>query len=272
METDGNTLPCRDCGVMIERVSFLGSTIIRYCSECQVKRLAAYETEAQMKRRAAVLEQRRKWLIYSRRGIPPRYRSYGWEDVRYDHGGEGNRKRVAWLREWAEGFPVDTPPTGYPSVLLASEANGVGKTLLSCLILRTIVQRCEILGREQSPYQLWTSGAIRLRLRAAERYGSAETPEDVYRELASLWLLIIDDVGKESPYGAEISWLQTMYHELIDRRYGEQLPTIYSSNLTTAPWVAGGSSLVDLMGRAPVSRLVEMTMGLVYIIEGEDRR
>jgi len=271
METDG-TLACKSCGAVIERVSFLGMTMTRYCPKCQVQRLAAYEAEEAIKRQAALLEQRRQWLMYSRRGIPPRYRSYGWEDVRYDHGGEGNRKLVSRLREWAEGFPVDTPPTGYPSVLLASESNGVGKTLLSCLILRTIVQRYEILGREQSPYQLWTSGAIRLRLRAAERYGSAETPEDVYRELASLWLLIIDDVGKESPYGAEISWLQTMYHELIDRRYGEQLPTIYSSNLTAAPWVAGGSSLVDLMGRAPVSRLVESVGGVIHIIEGEDRR
>ena len=39
-----------------------------------------------------------------------------------------------------------------------------------------------------------------------------------------------------------------------------------------APWRDEGPSLIDLMRRASVSRLVEMTGGQMYLIEGDDRR
>ena len=158
--------------------------------------------------------------------------------------------------------------------MLASPENGVGKTMLASLILGTLIDRYPDMGREVCPYQFWSVNSIRMRLKAAERFGGRETVEDVYRDFTTMWLLIIDDVGKEQ-LGAGVAsdaFSSEMYFNIIDQRYNHQLPLIMTSNLDFHPWNDGETSLVDLMGRASVSRLVEMTDGDTVVIEGSDRR
>jgi DNA replication protein DnaC len=202
-----------------------------------------------------------------------RYRHAEWGDFRFDRGGEANRAKVNEFREYAESFPVEGKPTGVRSLMLASEVNGVGKTLLECLMLKDIIMRFEGIGREVCPYQFWPVYRIKQRIKAAERYGGPETVEDVYKDLCSVvWLLVIDDVGKERLDGSDAGFTYDMYFSILNGRYNEDLPVIISSNLIYKPWVHNGLSLIDVIGLPAVSRLCEMTHSQVYIIEGESWR
>ncbi len=262
---------CEECGQDFEGYTFVG-TSSRYCRKCNSKRLEEFEAEQTDKREQSLAYRHQEWLSDSIRGIPRRYCGLSWEDFNFDRGGEENRGKVEELREYAKNFPVEKMPFGIKSLLITREVNGVGKTLLACLILQDIIHRYEQMGRERCPFQFWPVGRLKQRLRAAERFGGPESVEDVYRDFATMWLLVLDDVGKEKLEGADAAFTFEMYYTIINERYNAQLPIILTSNLSLDPWRPKGLSLADLMGRAGVSRLMEMTLGTAYVIEGEDRR
>ena len=263
---------CPDCGDQYASASFADSVVARYCPPCRDRRNSEWEQDRHQVRQQTIANMRREFREHPQYGIPRRYRDYSWADFRFDLGGETNLGRVTDLQRYAHEFPVDAVPAGQPSVVLASPMNGVGKTMLASLIVGEIIGRYEETGRERSPFQFWSVNNIRMRLKSADRYGSKETPEDVYRDFATMWLLVIDDVGKEQLDGRDAGFTYDMYFSILDQRYNNQLPVVITSNLAPEPWNPGGPCLVDLMGRASVSRLAEMTGGAVYRIDGEDRR
>ena len=264
--------PCDDCGRLVTRPLFLGLRLGRYCRECKDARNMEREAEMARVHEASLAMNRERWLTDPKGGIPYKYRNLAWDHFRFDQGGESNRPRVAAFRKYAQDFPLDGFPRSTHSLVLASPNNGNGKTMLSCLILKDIINRFEDTARDRCPYQFWPVASVKFRLRAAERYGSKETQEDVVREFSTMWLLVLDDVGKEKLGGAEAEFAYEWYFSVLNARYNANLPVIITSNLDVAPWTAQGPSLVDLMGRATVSRLMEMTGGQSYLIEGADRR
>lgn len=227
------------------------------------------ETEV---RSRSLVHARQEWINDPHRGIPRRYQVATWQDFQFDKGGENNRGKVQKLMEYTANFPVDQMPIDVASLLITGEVNGVGKTMLACLMYKDIVNRFQQTGRERCPFQFWTVSRLKQRLRAAERFGGPESVEEVYRDFGSMWLLILDDVGKEKLEGADAGFTFEMYYTIINERYNVQLPVIFTSNLHFQPCSGEGLSLADLMGRAGVSRLMEMTQGTAYVIEGEDRR
>lgn len=267
------SIPCAECGGSSSFPLYNGTVVGRYCLTCREAQAKAFEDDRLERQAASLAYQRQVWLSDPQRGIPYRYADLTWDDFKYDRGGEANRHPVAKIRRYAEGFPVDSVPKGAKSLLIASENNGCGKTMLATLLLRSIVDRYTDWARERCPYQFWTTTNIKLRLRSAERFGSQENPEDVYRDFTTMWLLVMDDVGKEQLAGAEAAYAYEMYFTIINARYNAGLPVVVTSNLNVTPWRHdGGPDLLDLMGRGSVSRLVEMTEGQVYVISGEDRR
>jgi len=263
--------PCPDCGNEFESPLYMGKAVAKFCTDCRSARSRAFELERVETHLRSLANKRREWAE-SPVGIPIKYRGLTWDDFRYDHGGENNRQKVAAFRHWANSFPTDQRPLGVESLLITRDVNGVGKTMLACLILQDLINRFEELGRERSPFQFWAVKDVKMRVNAARRFGSQETEEQVYADLTTIPLLILDDVGKEKMTGYEAADDYEMYFTLINKRYNNQLPVILTTNLTYEPWVPGGASLIDLIGRAGVSRLMEMTGGIDYIIEGEDRR
>jgi len=261
---------CGDCGEEYESQGLMGIRTDKYCPACREKQRRLFEVQEKETRANSLAFHRQEW-VSGLRGIPRRYRGITWDDFEYDQGGEGNKAKVAKLREYAEVFPMEKAPHGVESLLIARDMNGVGKTMLVCLLLNDLINRFDQVGRERCPYQFWSVDEVKLRIRSAERYGSAETVEDVYSDFAAMWLLILDDVGKERLEG-EAGFTYEMYGNILNRRYNNELPVILTSNLAYTPWVEDGLSLTDLMGRAGVSRLMEMTGGQVYVIEGPDRR
>lgn len=77
----------------------------------------------------------------------------------------------------------------------------------------------------------------------------SETEEEIYRDLASTKLLIIDDVGKTRP--RDLSYLQTVYYRIIDDRYALNKRIILTTNLIM-------SALEEHLGGAVTDRLREM--------------
>jgi DNA replication protein DnaC len=97
-----------------------------------------------------------------------------------------------------------------------------------------------------------------------------ELREDAYRQsgdklrlesdlLQFRGLLIIDDIGAEKI----TDWVGERIYLIINKRYTENLPTIFTSNLPIA-------DLADRIGDRATSRIVEMCN--IIKVEGEDRR
>ena len=90
-----------------------------------------------------------------------------------------------------------------------------------------------------------------------------ERDEEVYRELKSRQLLILDDVGKEQP--VDPRFVQRVYFQVINGRYERGLPLVITSNI-------GPRQLHEHIGRYPADRVVEMTQGKVVELKGVSYR
>jgi DNA replication protein DnaC len=88
-------------------------------------------------------------------------------------------------------------------------------------------------------------GLIR-RVRATWRRDSERTEEDVLAMLASVDLLVIDEIGVQ--YGTEGE--QTILFEVLDRRYCDMRPTILLTN-------QGKDGFRDYIGARSFDRLTE---------------
>ena len=272
MSGERRNVTCNDCGELFPARVLIGAVADRFCGVCGEAR--ELERQADRSRRAdnQIKLARHEWLTAPQGGVPVIYRGLSWEDFQFDQGGESNRDRVAALRRYAREFPLEGKPEGVPSVLLASETNGVGKTLLATLMLMDIIGRYRNSRIGRCPFQFWTGSAIEDRLRKAEDFKTGETVADVYDDLGSLSLLVIDDLAKEFLDGDQDRAARKMYRKIIDRRYETNLPLVLTSNLDFAPWKQGRVDLRGVLGRPTASRLVGMVRRQTFVIAGDDRR
>lgn len=265
-------LACTDCGVEYDAKgtfaieAFTRARLPHLCADCRDKqqRFEEHQRSEILVKRLAY--ERGVWLGQS--GIPWYYQAKGFVD--FD--GRGNEERLAAIQAYAEAFPVDSRPLGYRSLLITGRNNGIGKTHLACAVLKAIVQRFDKLDWEKIPYRFWTVGEVKRRIQDAQRFSNKENLDQVAKDLASVWLLVLDDVGKERVAGGDTAAVYEAYYGIINDRYNTGLPMVITSNLSLSPWETGGISLEDIVGWAGCSRLREMTGGVEYSIAGEDRR
>jgi DNA replication protein DnaC len=86
--------------------------------------------------------------------------------------------------------------------------------------------------------------ALFLRIRATFDKGATETENDIVRELSRTKLLVIDELQERS----ESAWENRLLTHIIDKRYGDERPTLLISNLTAAELTASlGDSITDRM-------------------------
>ena len=78
-------------------------------------------------------------------------------------------------------------------------------------------------------------------------------------QLKEAALLVLDDLGAEKV----TDWAREQIFIIINRRYESMLPTVITTNYTTA-------ELVNRLGQRTVSRLVEMTTA--YTVDTRDYR
>jgi DNA replication protein DnaC len=197
-------------------------------AEAAYDQLAAEETANELL--AARRELANDWCT---RNIPPR-----WADARADHPA---------VTAWTIAYLAD--PARVPSLLLHG-GTGTGKTHQAFGAMRTLAAA--------GHHVAWTATTT-ANLFASLRPRTGVDTEAVFDRYATAPLLMLDDLG-----AAKASeWTEEITYRLIDHRYGQCLPAIFTTNLLL-------QALRDSLGDRIASRLMEMTTPVK--LAGDDRR
>ena len=227
-----------------------------HCPECAADLLAKERREeAEKKLAQASLEQQQVWIKEC--GCPIELIKRSFEN--FDHRPQTRAYKIM------SGFDFKAGK----SALLASTDYGVGKTHLAAAVVNRIL-RDEPTARLaygyyvqllRCPVYFTTEAQMLARIRATFDDSRVETEEQVYRQLETVDLLIIDDVGKLRPRDA--SFLQGVYFRVIDSRCIHNRPVILTTNLdvTKGEFEAhvGGASADRIRGMCGKENLVLMS-------------
>lgn len=265
---------CPDCGK--ENIEFkiwrLGDGSIKklkYCPDCSVK----YEEE---QRRAEEVAKQVEIASTRRRrrescGIPPKFQTSdfsafekGWQD-----------KALKACQTYAEGFPVDKRPIGYPSLYLWSiESWGTGKTHLACAIIHRILDRWTGNEKKGCPRVIFLSEP-ELFDRIQNTYSFSqqekevrESESDIIKGIVYADLVVLDDVGKEVRQKPD--FVHKTLFKIINGRYDQRLPMIITANLEPAQL---HQHLDEYPGEASFGRFYdEMCGGKSVRVDGKSYR
>lgn len=97
-----------------------------------------------------------------------------------------------------------------------SQAKGSGKTFLSCVLANEVIKR-----RDVSVKFISTADLLALDMRRDE-------DKQKFREIKDCSLLIMDDIGQTVE---KRDWASTPIYRVIDHRYKNMLPMIFTSNM-----------------------------------------
>lgn len=207
-------------------------------------------------------QQRARWTEAS--AIPPKYAGATFENF--------NKEKQPAAFEFMNAYNWHS---GKSAVLYSPKTFGVGKTHLVCALLHKIIATEEVAriraervtfsswkakgGYEQAmnyrllgqscPLYFATEIELLARIRATFAPDPTETEEQLFAQLKTCGLLVIDDVGKVRP--RDSSFVQGCYYRIIDGRYGNMKPIILTTNLDLA-------GLEAHIGGACADRLVQM--------------
>ncbi len=205
--------------------------------------------------------------------FPQRFLNKGWSEVGEVlpwMGWECNRSPkafaqvLAWLKLWAKQG-ADRMPS-----LVLQGTYGSGKTHLAVAIGNCL---CRLWGAKDRHLRdagilFTTASDFGVRLRATYRNGSEESEADVYEQIKSARLVILDDVGdpaKEKDSDAT----RRQYFEIINRRYNADMPILLTLNFRLGK---DDVALRDFFSPAVYSRLIEMSRNWVVDLGGKDSR
>ncbi len=201
---------CIDCRLEFDDDKLVARDGAGYwvCAECFEKRRA---------------KRRQIWLTQS--GLPEALRSKSFANF-------NPKKQPAAYQAVCSG-PIRS------LILYSPNAFGVGKThLLAGLVNRVITESEPFpfkadkymgLGAPCPVYYTTEFDLVR-RLRSVYDPEHKETEAEIYQQLESVNVLIIDDVGKVQPQNP--AFVQGIYYQIMDVRYLNNKPLIISTNLT----------------------------------------
>jgi DNA replication protein DnaC len=157
-----------------------------------------------------------------------------------------NAQVAGWVRRFLSG------QSGCPSLLLAGEV-ATGKTYLAFAALRAVALHAAE-HRMRVEYRVTTHPDFNQLLRPK----SDGSHEFALEPFAAADLLVFDDLGA----GKQTDWTADSLHRLVDHRWSDDLPTIYTTNLDPEPLAAA-------VGQRVVSRVFDSTR---VLLTGPDRR
>lgn len=168
-------------------------------------------------------------------GIPVRFRRCSLDNYQADL--PGQKSALDACRDYAGNLPQNLTD-GRSLLLLGNYGNG--KTHLGCAILVSAVVDHDISA-------LYAPAADIISAIKSSFSRDSETSErDIHAELASVDLLLLDEIGAQG--GTEFE--RQVLHQIIDARYRNMLPTIVTSNLPS-------SELAAYIGDRALDRLRE---------------
>lgn len=240
---------CRRCGDEFEAYD-LGRLSPRYCDPC-VKILDAEDEECRRQAEAARVEARHRELI-AKACIPKM-----WQNTTFESSNPDIRKAAFKVaRRYAENFNAESG-----TLVLYSRGYGCGKTHLAACIAN------HVLHQLRQPVLFKKARDLLLDIRRSFSERGIESEADILDQVLSKELLILDDVGVDSPS----PWIESTYWTIFDRRLEWMLPTVVTTNyqLEAEP---GQVSLGERIGYGALSRLTQMCQGNFIDMTGADLR
>lgn len=172
--------------------------------------------------------------------IPSRYLRCELET--FEHDMDSQREAYRRASAFVEAFPV------VDRGLLFYGRNGVGKTHLAVGMLKAVIRAKGARG-----YFFETRELLRL-VRDTYNRSVAETEMDVLAPVLHADLLVLDDLGAER----SSEWVQETLGLVVNTRYNERRPTIFTSNLVDSADNTDPRTFIFQLGARTRSRLMEM--------------
>lgn len=137
-------------------------------------------------------------------------------------------------------------------------ASGTGKTHLTACICNELIS---------SYHQCLFTSFIEISKLLKANYGKNTDAESTIKRICEIDFLFIDDLGTELlKKNGEDNWLQEQVFDIINKRYNNRKPTIFSSNYSL-------NELIEMRGmmQKTVDRIGEMSSAIIKIT-GENYR
>lgn len=205
---------CATHGDFESRAIKFGAKVLHWtkCPECC--RIAGEQADAEKAAADAADRQRRLEAKLDQAGIPLRYRPKDFASYSADTDGKERARSTAM--EFAQNFDRHYKAGTFA---VFSGLPGTGKSHLAIAILQEVMRKRT---------GLYTSAidAVRM-IRNTWRKDSEKTETQVLQMLASIDLLVMDEIGVQ--YGTDAE--QVTLFDIIDKRYRDMMPTILLTNL-----------------------------------------
>jgi DNA replication protein DnaC len=137
---------------------------------------------------------------------------------------------------------------------------GIGKTHIAVSVLRGVIRRCGAWGL------YYDTRALLRDIRSTYNPALNFAEMDLLRPVMEAELLVLDDLGAERL----TDWVEETMNLIVNTRYNERRPTIFTSNHEDVPDETDMNSLYVRVGFRMHSRLREMCEFLEY--DGPDYR
>jgi len=241
---------CQACGTEFEAYD-IGPLSRRFCFRCAASRIA--QEEEDMRALQAAKDQEGYHDLIRRAGVPPK-----WREVTFENSDASlNKTAFKVAKKYAETYN----PSSSGTLIFYSRNYGRGKTHLAVCILNYV------LHHHHRPVLFKKARDLLLEIRHTFSEKGTDTEADILNEVLSIELLLLDDVGVDTPS----PWIESTYWTIFDRRLEWQLPTIVTANYPLEP-APGEVCLGDRIGYGALSRLKELSQANCIDMSGPDLR